>query len=308
MELAGVRPIARIGDLDAHHVFWGAPLFVAGLIAWRIRPNLAQGFLLLAPFTILTLALVMRNISVQGSETPLVGHPGWEFARTVHPQAVEGPALPESGLIFRAAEGRFAKGVQLTIETGDHRRALQPVLTRKLRETLGARDRIGEFNLRYLQRRSEALRLLTLPPDATVGLAWAGVLFLILFRRMPGIFPPIFAIVLTHTLLFETSGMERLPLHYLGVIAAGGALVSAAQSLRRGLGPAALFLALYAGSLWLLAVDDHSRGSRYRMNEFIYATREFARMGEEERAIMERNDYYEIQRMERIINNFWVTQ
>lgn len=287
--------------------FWWAVL-AAAVVAWRQRPGARFIVALFLPLVISAMALVARNIVVHAPATPTVGMPAWDFLETTNPASVLKPNLPPDTTLLEASRGRFPQMMRLVLGESAYRGAILPNLERKLRELLGARDQTWSLNQDYLRRRTELLRVMTVPPDVTMALGWAAVILLVVLRRVPAPLAVAMALVLAHGLLFRTSGMERCLLHLVLAVAIGGAGAELGKGLRGGERWPLLFLVLWAGIQWLLAVDDQARGTRFRPNEFQQAAMAFRRSGNETAAQEEIEDYRSIARRDVVLTNFWNTQ
>lgn len=291
---------------------WLRPMFLWGfvVIAWALlaggpRPDWRALVVALALVAGSLGALAARNSAAGASLAPVVGNPAWEFARTVHPQAVHGEIVPPDLSIWQASGGGFLRAVQLSLGQEEYREAIPGVLSFKLRRMLGARDAAGTVNYDYLRRRSEALRLTTMAPDTTMALLWASVFWLLYRRRLP-VVPALaagFAVVLA--LFGSTAGGERIALHVAGAVLIGGAFVDAWD--RRRVAPAEpfLFLALWAASHVMLQVDDQGRESRFREQDFVRSALMYRRLGQPEGFERERADYTNLRETERVLRGFW---
>lgn len=291
---------------------WLRPVFLWGFaaIAWAFvaggpRPDWRAVAVALAMVAGSVGALAARNSAVGAPVVPVVGHAGWEFARTVHPQAIHGEIVPPDLALWQASGGGFLRAVQLSLGQEEYRAAIPGVLSFKLRRMLGARDAAGTVNYDYLRRRSEALRLTTMAPDTMMALLWASVLWLLYRRRLPRI-PALaagFAVVVA--LFGSTAGGERIMLHVAGAVLIGGAFLDAWDRRRAAPAEPFLFLALWLAAHVMLQVDDQARESRFREQDFVRSALMYRRLGQPEGFERERADYTNLRETERVLRGFW---
>lgn len=285
---------------------WGFPLLALGLWQARVRPDALRLAALLAPALALALTLSARNHFVEGDRLPYVGQPAWDFATTVHSGAVL-EALPPSDIgVYARARGSLHRVVRLTLKDPAERAALAPVLSRKLRELLGARDTATFFDPDYARRRSEVLRMATLAPDTLMAAGWAGLLFLAFRRRLPPLLAALLGIVVAHGLLFQTGAFDRLLLHVLGAFALSGGLVLAWAEARRHPGMPFVLLMIWAAVHFGLQVDDQARGPRFRASEFERAAWMLRQEGHERRADLELEDWRRQRHRDAVLREFWI--
>ncbi|MCC5876775.1 MAG: hypothetical protein JJU11_11200 [Candidatus Sumerlaeia bacterium] len=285
---------------------WGVPL-VAAMVCFLRPPNLAPVLVaVLLPIVLLGGALSVRNISVGASVIPSVGQPAWDFFETTNPSARFRPETPRDLTLMESSAGTFRRIIVRSARDQDFRGELGGVLQRKLREWVGGRDEADSLSPSYIRLRLETLRLTTLAPLTAMSLAWGALLFLLVRRRVPTSLALILAVLLIHGLLFRTDGMERTLLHLCGALLAGGALAVAGADLRRGAsGHAFLLLVFWSTFGFLLMVDDHSRGSRFRAWEFAQAQRIHLERNERLMARGEEMQYREIRRKELLTIDYW---
>lgn len=288
--------------------FFAWLLVLTPLAMWRWGLFRESGFvsgcaLAAAPVLAAVALLTVRNIAADARPWAFPGQPAWDFAGTMHPDAVLREVPPREMLVMEAARGRLRKAVPLTLSSSSS--GVPEVLGRKLRELLGARDEARTINYDYVARRSEMLRTISLRPDVTMALAWAALLFLALNRRLPRLFFYTSALVLIHGLLFRTGAEERTLIHALACMMGGAGLVVAAGQLPRRPVAAFAFLALWALMNVVLQVDDQARGSRYRPYEFSRAAQTLRASGQEARAALEAEDYRQVRRRESVLGSYW---
>lgn len=285
---------------------WGIPL-LALFVAFLRPANL--GAILVAvivPVVLLGGALSARNVTVGANVIPSVGQPAWDFFETTNPKARVQPETPTDLALMESSAGTFRRMIVRAAKNREFRGELGSVLPRKLRELVGGRDVADSLSPSYIRLRLETLRLTTLAPLTAMALAWGSLLFLLFRRRIPPAIAICLGLLLLHGLLFRTDGMERTLLHLMGALLAGGALSVAGSDLRRGAnGHAFLLLVFWSTFGFLLMVDDHSRGSRFRAWEFAQSQRIHLERNERLMARGEEIQYREIRRQELLTIDYW---
>jgi len=285
--------------------WWGVLLAPVAALAWRVPLKPATLAAWALPIAVAATGLSARNVAVGASPMPVVGAPAWDFARTLHPGAHALVDLPDDLTVLRAAEGNFLTTLRLSLSQSAHREALPRILSRKLRETLGARDQSWSFSFDYMARRAETLRMTTLGPDMVAGLGWAAVLFLLYWRRLPGALTATLAILVLHALLFSPAGGDRAPLHLCASLAIAGALVLAWDQRARNPAMPLVFLTVWAACHLFLQIDDQARGSRYRAFEFGQSAQIYRREGRRADFDREVRDFKNIRRAELVLGGYW---
>jgi hypothetical protein len=289
-------------------LFGMGALLVLALLAtgWRaVHPAAVVAAVL--PMTLMGGVLAWRCDAAGGPKAPAAGLPAWTWMGHTMPAARLAPALPADLAPFAESNGRLPRLVRAALRDGDWRAGIAPVLGRKLRAALGARDEPGPaFNPSYLRLKMETLRTATLAPDTAMALAWAAALFLLIRRRLGWGVAAAGAVLVANLVLFDETGPERHLLHLWGCLVAGVALVEAADRLRAGArGEAMALVMLWAGMHAALAIDDHARGSRYRDGDFEASRAWYAATGDKERADAEAELLRRIRRRELLTRDYW---
>lgn len=293
---------------------WAPILALVGILSASLREgknwkrHLAGVAAMAVSFVLLAAGLSVRNASVHATKAPIVGQQGWEFLLNTNPGAVLGPAVPADAAVIDAAGGSFARALTVASQVGSYTKAAPRVLTRKLRELVGARDVASSINADYVEARSRLLGLMGLTSDVAMAAGWGAIALLVILRRFPKPLAVVMGILLGHGLLFGTSGLDRLLLVLCFAMLGGAGFVIAWEERRRVAAMPFVFLALWGVAQLLLQVDDHARGSRYRAADFIAAASDYRRSGDEREFREELKAMKRVRLTEADMEGYWNAQ
>lgn len=289
-------------------IFFWAPVLLLIYAASRknLRVNLTAA--LVIPVLLFAAGISARNVATRSTPLPILGDQAWDFLYNSNPGALRTPVVPSDVEVIAASHGSFLRALRITEGISTYRAAAPRIVQRKLREMLGARDVASTVNSDYLRLRSDVLRLIAFPPDVVMAAGWAGLVLLMVLRKIPRSLFVVLALLLAHGLLFGTGGFDRVPIMICFAIFACAGMIAAwdARTSLRAM-PFA-FVTLWAVFHVALQIDDQARGSRYRDSDFRVAAIEYRRAGQEKKFREELQTADRIHVAEGDLDNYWNTQ